>query len=162
MADSQAEDWGGLSWSAWCAFDEAVHEGQIPSTGGIYRFRSRGEPGLLYIGEGGNRSRRLRTLARMRRRHPAAYYLAWPSGTKRPHRGHYAAPQLRRCDDDGCVVEVSCAIDVHADRAARRSVESRLIRQHFDEVGHEPPCQHGGSGMTAYLAQREYRRPSAT
>jgi hypothetical protein len=47
-----------MSWTAWHAFDEAVREDQIPSTGGIYRFRSRGEPGLLYIGEGGNRRRR--------------------------------------------------------------------------------------------------------
>jgi hypothetical protein len=119
-------------------FDQAVREDQILSTGGIHRFRSRGEPGLLYRGEGGNRRRRLCTLARMRRRHPAAYYLVWPSGTRRLYRGHYAAPQLRRCGDDGCVVEVSCAIDVHADRVARRSVEARLIRRHFDEVGHEP------------------------
>jgi hypothetical protein len=49
----QATDWGGLSWSGWLDFDEAHHDHLIPATPGIYRFRVRDEPGLLYIGESG-------------------------------------------------------------------------------------------------------------
>ena len=51
--DPQAADWGGLSWSKWQDFDEAHRGGVIPTTPGIYRFRARDEPGLLYIGESG-------------------------------------------------------------------------------------------------------------
>ena len=43
----QAADWGGLSWSEWQDFDEAHRGKVIPATPGIYRFRARGEPGLL-------------------------------------------------------------------------------------------------------------------
>ncbi len=75
VPDPQGADWGGLSWSDWYAFDQAISEDRIPSSAGIYRFRGRGEPGLLYIGEGADRRRRLRTLARYRSVHPASYYL---------------------------------------------------------------------------------------
>jgi hypothetical protein len=49
----QAPDWGGLSWSEWHDFDEAHRGDLIPATPGLYRFRTRDEPGLLYIGESG-------------------------------------------------------------------------------------------------------------
>ncbi|HUY45904.1 MAG TPA: nuclear transport factor 2 family protein [Streptosporangiaceae bacterium] len=153
MSDPQADDWGGLSWSGWRAFGQAVTEDWIPSTGGVYRFRSRGEPGLLYVGEGAGRRRRLRTLELHSKAHPARYYLEWPAETKRPHRGHYAAPFLRLCRDAGCVVDVSWANGVHADRADRRAVEARLIRQYHDETHGDPPWQRGGRGMPAYLAR---------
>jgi len=153
-ADPQKTDWGGLSWSSWCSFAQAVAENRIPESGGIYRFRSGGEPGLLYIGEGANRRRRLRTLELHSRAHPAEHYLNRPPGTKRPHRGHYAAPFLRMCRDAGCEVEVSWAIDVHADLAERRRVEARLIDQYRDEAQADPPWQHGGLGTAAYLARR--------
>jgi predicted SnoaL-like aldol condensation-catalyzing enzyme len=154
-ADPQRSDWGGLSWSEWCPFDHAVAENLVPESGGIYRFHSRGEQGLLYIGEGANRRRRLRTLERQSIAHPPAYYLDWPHGTKRPHRGHYAAPFLRMCRDAGCAVEVSWAMDVHADLAERRRVEARLIRQYRAEAQSDPPWQHGGIGMATYLARRQ-------
>ena len=160
MSDPQADDWGGLSWSGWRAFDQAVTEDWIPATGGVYRFRSRGEPGLLYVGEGVNRRRRLRTLELHSKAHAARYYLEWPAGTKRPHRGHYAAPFLRLCRDAGCVVDVSWAIGVHADRAVRRAVEACLIRQYHDEAHGDPPWQHGGRGMPAYLARRDLGGPA--
>lgn len=104
--DPQAADWGGLSWSGWHGFDEAHRSNLIPATPGIYRFRARDEPGLLYIGESGaRRGRRGRraALARGRKRHPASFYLNWRTAdlTKRPQRGHYAAPHIRRCEDVG-------------------------------------------------------------
>jgi hypothetical protein len=154
VSDPQANDWAGLSWSGWYAFDLAVADDRIPASGGIYWFRSRGEPGLLYIGEGANRRRRLRILELRSKAHPASYYLDWPDGTKRPHRGRYAVPFLRMCRDVGCVVDVSWANDVHADQVDRRAVEARLIRQHRDVGQCDPPWQHGGRGMAAYLARR--------
>ncbi len=86
--DPQAADWGGLPWAGWHGFDEAHHSNLIPATPGIYRFRARDEPGLLYIGESGARRGmrgRLAALARGRKRHPASFYLncgrsASPSG----------------------------------------------------------------------------------
>src|ERR1022692_3038899 len=95
--DPQTADWGGLSWSDWQDFDKAHQGNLIPASSGIYRFRARDEPGLLYIGESGEaggRRARLDDLARGRRRHTANYYLDWRAAglAKRPHRGHYAAP----------------------------------------------------------------------
>ena len=161
MDDPQAADWGGLSWSEWHAFDQAVAEDRIPASGGIYRFRSRGEPGLLYIGEGADRRRRLRTLERHSTARPARYYLVWTAGTKRPPRGHYAAPYLRLCRDAACIVDVSWAIPVHADQADRRQVEACLIRQHHDEAHGDPPWQHGGRGMASYLGLGKPGGPAA-
>ncbi len=155
MSDQHAEEWGGLSWSPWHDLDRAVRDYLIPVTAGLYRFHAQGDPGLLYIGEGANRRRRLRTLARYRKAHPASYYLEWPPGTKRPFRGHYAAPYIRLCEDAGCVVEVSWAADDHRDQVARRDVEARLIREHVAEMGHEPPCQRGGRGLADYLGPSE-------
>jgi len=44
-------------------------------TPGLYLFRAEGEPGLLYIGESGQRWDRLDDLARARRRHTADFCL---------------------------------------------------------------------------------------
>ena len=49
VSDPQAPEWGGLSWSGWQDFDLAHRGKVIPATPGIYRFRARDEPGLLYI-----------------------------------------------------------------------------------------------------------------
>src|SRR6266542_5492247 len=79
-SDPQAADWGGLRWSEWQDFDEAHRGHVIPATPGLYRFRARGEPGLLYIGESGDaggRRARLDDLARGRKRHPPEFYLNW-------------------------------------------------------------------------------------
>jgi hypothetical protein len=159
----QAADWGGLAWSEWHCFDEAHHGNLIPATSGIYRFRTRGEPGLLYIGESGarrGRRARLGALARGRKRHPADFYLNWRVAglTKRPHRGHYAAPYLRQCEDDGCCVEVSWALEEHPESAQRRAVEARLILLHRETTGVDPPIQYGGRGVAAYLEQRRANR----
>ena len=51
--DPQAPGWGGLPRSGWLDFDKAHRGHLIPATPGIYRFRARDEPGLLYIGESG-------------------------------------------------------------------------------------------------------------
>jgi hypothetical protein len=161
--DPQAADWGGLSWSKWQDFDEAHRGSVIPATPGIYRFRARDEPGLLYIGEsGGRRGRhgRLGSLARGMKRHPADFYLNWRAAgmAKRPHRGHYAAPYLRQCKDAGCRVEVSWALEEHPDKTERRTVEARLIQLHYDARGSDPPIQHGGRGVAAYLEKRRANR----
>jgi hypothetical protein len=157
--DPQAADWGGLSWSGWHGFDEAHHSNLIPTTPGIYRFRARDEPGLLYIGESGarrGRRGRLAALARGRKRHPASFYLNWQTAglTKRPHRGHYAAPHIRRCEDVGCHVEVSWALEEHPEKTERRAVEARLIQRHRQVMGFDPPIQHSGRGVAAYLEKR--------
>jgi len=47
--DPQVADWGGVSWSGWLDLDKAHRGDLIPATPGIYRFRARDEPGLLYI-----------------------------------------------------------------------------------------------------------------
>jgi hypothetical protein len=154
--DPQAAGWGGLSWSPWYDFDQAHCEQLIPATSGLYRFSASGHPGLLYIGESGaagGRRARLDDLARGRRRHTADFYLNWRENglAKRPHRGHYAAPYLRLCEDAGYAVEVSWALGEHTDTSDRRAVEKRLIRQHQADTGWTPPIQYGGAGVIAYL-----------
>jgi hypothetical protein len=161
--DPQAADWGGLSWSQWQDFDEAHRTGVIPATPGICRFRAHGDPGLLYIGEsGGSRGRRARVgrLARGMKRYPADFDLNWRAAglPVRPHRGHYAAPNLSQCQDAGCRVEVSWAREEHPDQTERRAVEARLIQLHHDAMGIDPPIQHGGRGVAAYLEKRRANR----
>lgn len=159
-SDPQAANWGGLSWSGWHDFDDAHCHGLIPATPGIYRFRARGEAGLLlYIGESGakrGRRSRLGALAQGRKRHPPSFYLDWRAAglTKRPHRRHFAAPYFRQCEDAGCHVEVSWALKEHPDKDERRSVEERLIQLHHEVMGIDPPIQHGGQGVAAYLERR--------
>ena len=158
--DPQTADWGGLSWSPWQDFDEAHREKAIPATPGIYRFRARGESGLLYIGESGDaggRRARLDKLARGRKRHPPDFYLNWRAAglAQRPHRGHYAAPYVRQCEDAGCHVEVSWALEEHRDTTERRAVEARLIELHHQAMDSDPPIQHGGRGLAAYLEKRD-------
>jgi len=157
--DPQATDWGGLRWSRWHDLDEAHHGKAIPATPGLYRFQARGEPGLLYIGESGSargRRARLGALARGRNRHPPEFYLSWRAAglTSRPHRGHYAAPYIRQCEQAGCQVEVSWAVQEHPDKTERRAVEARLIQLHHEATGADPPIQHGGRGVAAYLEKR--------
>jgi hypothetical protein len=161
--DPQAPEWSGLSWSRWQDFDEAHRGKVIPATPGIYRFRARGEPGLLYIGESGNaegRRARLDDLARGRKRHPPEFYLSWRAAglAKRPHRGHYAAPYMRQCEDAGCHDEVSWALEEHPEMTERRAVEARLIQLHREVMGFDPPIQHGGRGVAAYLEKRRVSR----
>jgi hypothetical protein len=156
---SQAADWGGLSWSGWLDFDKAHRGHLIPATPGIYRSRARDEPGLLYIGESGEaggRRARLDDLARGRKRHPASFYLHWRAAglAKGPHRGHYAAPYMRQCEDAGCHVEVSWALAEHPEKTEQRAVEARLIQLYREAVGFDPPIQHGGRGVDAYLPKR--------
>jgi hypothetical protein len=90
------------------------------------------------------------------RRHPAEFYLNWRAAglAVRPHRGHYAAPYMRQCQDAGCRIEVSWALAEHPDQAERRAVEARLIQLHREVVGVDPPIQHGGRGVAAYLEKR--------
>jgi hypothetical protein len=157
--DPQAADWGGLSWSQWQDFDEAHRSDVIPATPGIYRFRARDEPGLLYIGESGEakgRRGRLDDLARGMRRQEASYYLNWRAAglAERPHRGHYAAPSMRQCEDAGCHIEVSWALEEHPETTERKAVEKRLIQLHRDVMRFDPPIQHGGRGVAAYLEKR--------
>lgn len=157
--DPQATDWGGLRWSGWQDFEEAHRGKVIPATPGIYRFRARDEPGLLYIGESGGRTGRrgrLGSLARGMRRHPADFYLNWRAAglAVRPHRGHYAAPYVRQCQDAGCGIQVSWALEEHPDTTERRAVEARLVELHRQAMDVDPPIQHGGRGVAAYLEER--------
>lgn len=158
MSIQQADNWGGVSWCEWDVFDQAVANDRVPASGGIYRFRSCGESGLLYIGEGADRRQRLLPLEKFSRTHPARYYLEWPDGSPRPFRGHYAAPFLRLCRDIGCMVEVSWTVDVYAEHESRKALETFLIRQYYYEAQSYPPWQFGGRAMAAYLAERQLGR----
>jgi hypothetical protein len=157
--DPQAADWGGLHWSDWQDFDKAHRGNLIPATPGIYRFRARDEPGLLYIGESGEadgRRGRLSDLARGMRSQEASYYLNWRAAglAERPHRGHYAAPSMRQCEDAGCHIEVSWALEEHPETTERQAVEKRLIQLHREVMRFDPPIQRGGRGVAAYLEKR--------
>jgi hypothetical protein len=143
------EQWAGMSWAPWQQFDEAVAASAVPATPGIYRFRTQDESALLYIGIGGNRRRRLRTLRRWSRKGSDAFVRRL--GEKRPFRGHYAAPALARCEEAGCHVEVSWSLGTIPDRQERESVESALIARHRRETGADPPWQYGGRGIGPYL-----------
>jgi hypothetical protein len=158
QTDPQARSWGNLEWSPWVSFAEAVGTAMIPATPGLYRFRARGVPGLLYIGESGarkGRRSRLRALARGMRRRPASHYLDWRAAglPRRPHRGHFAAPHLRRCQDAGCDIQVSWSQAEFPDKTARRQKEHDLIVEHRRITSAAPPVQHGGAGMADLLAR---------
>lgn len=148
-ADPQSADWGGIAWSEWQGLDHARDCRLIPSSAGLYRFRAQGEPGLLYIGESGARWTRLDDLARARRRHSADYYL---KGLGDP--GHSSAPYFMMCEDAGCKLEVSWTLDEDPDTRHRRAAEARLIELHRRVIGEDPPVQHGGRGVAAYLRRR--------
>jgi hypothetical protein len=146
------EQWAGMGWAPWQRFDEAVVASAVPVTPGIYRFRTQDEPMLLYIGIGGNRRRRLRTLRRWSRKGSQAFVQRL--GEKRPFRGHFAAPALACCEEAGCHVEVSWSLGTFPDRQERETVERALIAQHRRETGIDPPWQYGGRGVGPYLAAR--------
>jgi hypothetical protein len=133
--------------------DYARDERLIPLSAGLYRFRTQGEDGLLYIGESGARWTRLDDLARARRRHPVDYYL---KGLGDP--GHSSTPYFMLCEDAGCKLEVSWALDEEPDRKRRRRAEARLIRLYYDTTGEDPPVQHSGKGVPAYLKRRAQAR----
>jgi len=84
-------------------------------------------------------------------RHSAEYYLNWEGLARRPHRGHYAAPYLRQCQDAGCKIEVSWSLPEFPDKAERRQKEHELIVAHRRVVGADPPVQHGGEGTAAFV-----------
>jgi hypothetical protein len=88
--------------------------------------------------------------------HPASYYLNWRAAglVERPHRGHYAAPSMRQCEDAGCHIEVSWALEEHPETTERQTVEKRLIQLHREVMRFDPPVQHGGRGVDAYLSRR--------
>ena len=65
---------------------------------------------------------------------------------------------MRQCEDAGCHVEVSWALEEHPDQAQRRAVETRLIQLHHDAMGVDPPIQHGGRRVAAYLEKRRGNR----
>jgi hypothetical protein len=146
------EQWAGMEWASWHPFDEAVVASAVPTTPGIYRFRTQDEPALLYLGIGGNRRRRLRTLRKWSRMGSHAF--AQRPGQQRPFRGHFAAPALARCEEAGCLVEVSWSLDTFQDRREREAIEGALIAQHRRETGVDPPWQYGGRGVEPYLVAR--------
>ena len=88
--------------------------------------------------------------------HPASFYLDWRTAgpAERPHRGHYAVPYMLQCTEAGCQVEVSWALEEHPDKTDRRAAEERLIRLRREVMGVDPPIQHGGRGVAAYLEKR--------
>lgn len=161
--DPQSRRWAGLDWSPWHDFDAAHQEKLIPATPGLYRFRSPGVPGLLYIGENGargGRAARLDDFARGRRRHTPDYYLNWRANglARRPHGGHYAAPYIRQAEEaTGHTAEISWAREEYPDGAERKAAETRLLAAYRAAMGGSPPVQHGGRGMAEWLSQRECR-----
>jgi hypothetical protein len=55
------------------------------------------------------------------------------------------------CEDAGCHVEVSWALEEHPDKHERKAAEARLLGLHREATGMNPPIQHGGRGVAAYL-----------
>lgn len=155
MREPADEQWAGMRWAPWQPFNEDVVRSAVPTTPGIYRFRTRDESALLYIGIGANRRRRLRTLRRWSRKSSRAFEPQ--PGNKRPFRGHFAAPALARCEEAGCRAEVSWSLITFPERQERETVERALITQHRHETGMDPPWQHGGRGVGRYLAARGSR-----
>ena len=147
--DPQSADWGGIGWSQWHDLDHARDKRLIPQTAGLYRFRSQGEDGLLYIGESSARWTRLDDLARARHRHAADYYLKSLGDP-----GHSSAPYFMLCEEAGCKIEVSWALDEDPDRVHRQGTEARLLRLYRKVTGEYPLVQHGGKGVGAYLKRR--------
>jgi hypothetical protein len=149
VASPQTRNWGELTWSRWWQLDRAISENRVRGPG-IYRFRSRGDPGLLYIGESGARPRRLGGLLKD---------LVYPVDF-RHRRNHTASRSIRRCLDAGCRVEVSWTLadELLAWRPERKDTERDLMQQHADELGWTPPCQQLGRDLPAWLAKRVERR----
>ena len=152
-ADPQSVSWGGIAWSQWYDLDRARDVKLIPQSRGLYRFRAQGENGLLYIGESGARWGRLDDLTRARRRHPADYYL---KGLGDP--GHSSAPYFMLCEDAGCKLEVSWSLDEEPNRDRRRRAEAQLLQLYQEVTGDDPPVQHSGKGVAAYLKRRAQLR----
>jgi hypothetical protein len=116
----QATDWGGFLWTAWLPLTNVTRT-HLPPTAGLYRFRCRDEAGLLYVGEGANRQRRLGALIRARAKGlPPSYYRGYEPG-HRPHRGHYAMPCIVEHERRGCTVELSWTTEVVEDLVKRRA-----------------------------------------
>jgi hypothetical protein len=65
---------------------------------------------------------------------------------------------MRQCEDAGCHIEVSWALEEHPEKKARRTVEAQLIQLHREIMGVDPPVQHGGRGVAAYLEKRRTSR----
>lgn len=42
----------------------------------------------------------------------------------------------------------------HPDKTDRRAAEEQLIQLHREVMGFDPPIQHGGRGVAAYLEKR--------
>lgn len=153
VTNPQSANWGDISWSRWHDLDHARDNRLIPRTAGLYRFRAQGEDGLLYIGESGALWTRLDDLARARRRHPAEYYL---QGLGDP--GHSSAPYFMLCEEAGCKIEVSWSLAEDPDQDYRRGAEAHLLRLYREAAGEDPPVQHGGRGIAAYLNRRAHAR----
>ena len=144
--DPQALGRGGLSWSGWLDFDKAHRGHLIPATPGIYRFRARDEPGLLYTGESGDvggRRARLGDLARGTQAQSGKLLsqLAGGRSCQATAPRSLRRPYMRHCEDAGGHVEVSWALEEHPEKTERRAAEARLIRLHREVVGVDPPIQ---------------------
>lgn len=52
----------------------------------------------------------------------------------------------------------SWAVEEHQEKTERRAVEKRLIELHREVRGFDPPIQHGGRGVAAYLEKRRLNK----
>lgn len=158
VADSpQATHWAGLSWNSWCSLGDADQRGEIPATAGVYRIRSVGDPGLLYIGQSATLRRRLHNLAMGLKHHPDPADRVSLPGASTEYRGHSARPAIARCVAAGCEIQVSWSGGGLDDAVLRRRVEAAPIAQHQVELGWRPPCDDQGAGVEAFLARRARR-----
>jgi len=140
-ADPQSSAWLGYTWSSWTPFVAESPFPGGPTDGldgpGLYRFRVRGDSGLLYIGEAGPFGLRGRINGHRR---TARIALSPVPGRVRPYTTFHvrlgALWEARRS------VEVSwtpLAPDLPV--AERKGREVDLIAAHRGHMGRNPECQ---------------------
>jgi hypothetical protein len=124
--------WGGLSWSPWVPFDGADFV-EIPTGPGLYRVRSVGRRGLVYIGETGRSLRgRLLDLCRM------------ALGTRMPFSDpHTAGPGLWAYRRDGGLRYECSAAESALPVRRRRGLEAYLLWRYRLAHGASPLCSLG-------------------
>lgn len=126
-------DWLGLVWSDWIPLktNQKVRK-IIPPSQGVYRIRSQGYQGIIYIGQTSNLKRRTATLARH------SYNTIIPFNDP-----HTAAPNLwvwRK--ENGFNYEVSVST-TEISRQNREAFECWLLWQYRLEQGQSTLCNHG-------------------
>lgn len=138
MNGPQSSRWGGFVWSEWHELDSAMtpRSSSVPTVAGLYRVRTAGSPGLIYIGQTGRSLRgrfgQLRTS--MRR-------AAEGMDARAPHVAGACVYQHQR---RGATIEVSWVSAPDIDKRERLGREVDLIAAYRHSEGASPSCQFAG------------------